>query len=363
MNTYVVNRKDLLYNIETIKNHAGEAVFYGVIKGNGYGLGLLPMAEALRESGVDHFAVTEVHEVAALREAGYQQEEILMIRATALPQELESLHRLNAVISISDMACAKAAQEVAERLGSPFSCHLKIDTGMGRYGFYPGCEDEMAEAYGMRMLHFTGIYTHFHSAFCNEAETWNQFQQFLRVCDNLTARGISLGIRHCCNSCAFVQYKDMHLDGVRIGSALLGRILVQNDLNLRRIGWCESQIETIRPLPKGHFVGYGAAWRARRDSRIGVCGVGYLHGFHVESGEDIFTFKACFRNALHYLKAWLKKEAVYIQVNGKPAKVVGHIGMVQTMFDVTELDCQIGDPIRLEINPLMLSYTPVEFRE
>lgn len=66
------------------KRAAGTPI-YGVIKGNGYGLGLVPMAEALSQAGIQRFAVTELWEIRALREAGFETQEILMMRATCIP--------------------------------------------------------------------------------------------------------------------------------------------------------------------------------------------------------------------------------------------------------------------------------------
>jgi alanine racemase len=250
--------------------------------------------------------------------------------------------------------------QVAKEADTVFPCHVKIDTGMGRYGFFPEETGEIAQVYGLRHLNPTGIYTHFHSAFCNEDTTRQQFGAFQKVCDTLTQQGLSIGLRHCCNSSAFLQYPEMHLDAVRVGSALLGRLAFPNDLT--RIGWCESKVEVLRELPKGHSVGYGAAWKARRPTKIAVCGVGYFHGFGAESGNDIFRFRDCVRGGLGYVKAFLRKKAFYVSVNGKPARVLGHIGMVQTICDVTDIPCQVGDPIRIEINPLLLKGMEVRFQ-
>ena len=119
-------------------------------------------------------------------------------------------------------------------------------------------------------------------------------------------------------------------------------------------------MELIREIPKGHTVGYGAAWKAKRPTRIAVCGVGYFHGFGAEKGNDLFRFRDCVRGGLGYVKAFLKKKAFYVSVNGKQARVLGHIGMVQTIFDVTDIPCEVGDPVRLEINPLLVKGMDVD---
>lgn len=362
MKAYVVNRADLQDNIRILKEKAGSAAVYGVIKGNGYGLGLIPMANALKAGGVDRFAVTELSEVSALRENGFPTEEILMMRATCLPEELSPLLQLNATATIGSLECAKIMDKVAGEAGKTFLCHIKVDTGMGRYGFHPNEIAELKQVFSLPNLKITGIYTHFHTAFSSEKATREQFSQFKSVLDALSQLGYDLGTRHCCNSSAFLKYPEMHLDAVRLGSALLGRLSFPGDMGLKRIGWCESRVEMIRELPKGHSVGYSATWTAKRPTRIAICGVGYYHGFGAEHADDTFRFMDCLRGGLHYVKAFLKRKALYVQINGAPARVLGHIGMVQTICDVTDIPCNPGDTIRLEINPLMVKDMDVEYR-
>ncbi len=362
MKTYVVEQAALEHNIRILKEKAGDTPIYGVIKGDGYGLGLLKMAEALRNGGIDRFAVTEPQDVRRLRDNGFPEEEILMLRATELREELLELLELNATGTAGSLDCARAMNEAAREVGKTFACHIKIDTGMGRYGFHPGEIAEIAQVYEMEHLRVTGIYTHFHSAFSSQKDTCSQFSAFKGVCDALESRGLQIGLRHCCNSSAFLKYPEMHLDGVRLGSALLGRLSFPGDMGLQKLGWCESRVELVREIPKGHSVGYGAAWRAKRPTRIAVCGVGYFDGFGAEKGNDIFRFRDCVRGGLGYVKAFLKKKAFYISINGKPARVLGHIGMVQTICDVTDIPCQVGDPIRIEINPLLKKDMDVEYR-
>ena len=361
MNAYIVDRSGLMENIRLLKEQAGSTPIYGVIKADGYGLGLLPMAEALRAGGIDRFAVTELSELQALRAGGFETEEILMLRATCLPEELEALLRLRATATVGSLECARAMDAVAEAAGAVFPCHIKIDTGMGRYGFLPADHEALKQVYGLSHLQPTGIYTHFHSAFCNDGDTRAQFSAFQGVLEFLSAQGIDPGLRHCCNSSAFLKFPDMYLDAVRIGSAFLGRMSFPDGLGLIRLGWLRSQVELIREIPKGHTVGYGAGWKAKRPTKIAVCGVGNFHGFGAEKGNDIFRFRDCVRGGLGYVKAFLRKRAYYAEIHGRRARVLGHIGLVQTVLDVTDIPCEVGDPIRFEVNPLMCKGVPVQF--
>lgn len=362
MKAYIVEQDLLTENLRILTEKAGEAAIYGVIKGNGYGLGLLPIAHALWDAGITRFAVTEIEEVQALREGGFQEAEILMMRETALPEELELLLSLDAIATVGCPETADAMEAVAAAAERKFPCHVKIDTGMGRYGFLPGDTEGVSAIYGRTSLDVQGIYTHFHSAFSSEKDTHAQFAAFQGVLSALDSAGIAPGVRHCCNSSAFLKYPEMHLDAVRLGSAILGRLSFPGVTDLKPLGYCEAQVELLRDLPKGHTVGYGAPFHLKRPTRIAVCGVGYYHGFGMESGEDLFRFRDCVRNALSAVKALLTRRKVYGTVNGKPARVLGHIGMVQTIFDVTDIPCQVGDPIRLAIGPLKVKGLEVRFR-
>lgn len=360
MKAYIVEKADLIENIRILREKAQDTPIYGVIKGNGYGLGLRELASALREGGVDRFAVTDVRDVVTLREHGFQ-EEILMLEGTCIAEELEILLTQGAVATIGNLDCANAMNAVAEKTGKKLPCHLKIDTGMGRFGFLPEDTGTIDAVMAMEHLDIQGIYTHFHTAFASEKATKSQFAAFKTVCDRLAEKGYSL-TRHCCNSSAFLKYPEMHLDAVRLGSAILGRLSFPGDLGLNRIGWCEAPVELVRSLPKGHTVGYGAAWKAKRETTIAICGVGYFHGFGAEKGNDLFRFRDCVRGGLSYVKAFLKKKAIYITVNGKSARVLGHIGMVGTVIDVTGVDVQPGDTVRLEINPLLQKELEITYR-
>ena len=362
MKAYIAEKARLDGNMDFIRRHAGDAVIYGVIKGNGYGLGLLPMAHYLREQGITRFCVTEVTEVRALREGGFDTAEILMMRETGLEEELEQLLELGAVASVGCLPTAEKMARIALAAGKEFPCHVKIDTGMGRYGFLPHETDAAAQVYRMEGLSVQGIYTHFNSAYDNETATREQFAAYTGILNTLRDAGISVGIRHCCNSSAFLKYPEMHLDAVRLGSAPLGRLAFGGFPELKPVGFCEAQVEVIRQIPAGHSVGYGAGWTAKRPTKIAVFSVGYFHGFGAPARNDLYRFKDCLIGVLSNVKAFLTRKAIYVTVNGKPARVLGHVGMVQTVCDVTDIPCEVDDPVIVDINPLKVKNLPVIFR-
>lgn len=111
---------------------------------------------------------------------------------------------------------------------------MKIDTGMGRYGFLPREMDKILSVYQyMDGIAVSGIYTHFACAFLSEKKTREQYEQFRYVVDQIAGKGFETGEPHCCNSAAFFRWPDMHMGGVRIGSAWLGRMSARGNFGLR----------------------------------------------------------------------------------------------------------------------------------
>ena len=363
MKRYLVERELIQNNIQVLQKKAGSAVIWAVLKGNGYGLGLLPMAETCRAAGLDHFAVTEIAEARALREGGFETEPILMLQPTADADEITALLPLHVIFTISSTEDASVLAGLAAQAGVTAEAHIKIDTGMGRYGFLPDELDQLLPIFKyMPGLHVTGIYTHLHSAFCNQKATIAQAEAFQGVLDKLHAEGCDTGMAHMLNSAGLLKYPEYAMDGVRVGSAILGRVSVRGNWGLARIGECQATVEELRWLPKGHSCGYGAGWTAKKPTRVAVFSVGWYHGFGVEMGNDLFRFRDCLRGILRNLKQMIFKKHLYVTVNGKKCRVLGHIGMLHTCVDVTKLQCAVGDTAIFDIKPLLLKGIEVVYR-
>ena len=363
MKRYLVERELIQNNIQVLQKKAGSAVIWAVLKGNGYGLGLLPMAETCRAAGLDRFAVTEIAEARALREGGFETEPILMLQPTADADEITALLPLHVIFTISSTEDASVLAGLAAQAGVTAEAHIKIDTGMGRYGFLPDELDQLLPIFKyMPGLHVTGIYTHLHSAFCNQKATIAQAEAFQGVLDKLHAEGCDTGMAHMLNSAGLLKYPEYAMDGVRVGSAILGRVSVRGNWGLARIGECQATVEELRWLPKGHSCGYGAGWTAKKPTRVAVFSVGWYHGFGVEMGNDLFRFRDCLRGVLRNLKQMVFKKHIYVTVNGKKCRVLGHIGMLHTCVDVTKLPCAVGDTAVFDIMPLLLKGIEVVYR-
>lgn len=361
MNCYVVDRGALSRNIKKLQERAGDAAIWAVVKGDGYGLGIHSLAEVLRENGIHRFCVTEPREAASLRESGSPDEEILMLRETVDPDELAALADAGAILTIGSTEAAEAVNKFAEERGVTLPVHIKIDTGMGRYGFFPTQTEQVAEIYRtMPHLHPCGIYTHFNCAFADKKRTRRQLTAFSMANLELLSDEIYTGTGHWCNSSAFLRFPEiLHGDAVRLGSALLGRMSFPTDLEL--IGYVRSRVDAMHMLPKGHTTGYGAMWRAKKDTPIAIIPVGWYHGFQVSCQPSLARRRDALRAVFSSAKQVLRPRRVYVEINGKRCPVVGAVGMLHIAVDVSSVSCAVGDPVVLQVNPLHVKGMPIVF--
>lgn len=361
MSVYVVSRDRLAHNISELKRKANGVPIWAVVKGDGYGLGLLPLAEVLREHGIDRFCVTELSEAQRLRQNGFTEEKILMLRSLSDRETVARLMDLRVILTVGSFDAVQTAEAAAAERSDVAEVHLKIDTGMGRYGFFPENVDAIASVYcDCKHLAVSGIFTHFNCAFCDDERTRAEFRAFCGVLDALHSRGIETGTAHCCNSSAFLKFPEMHLDGVRLGSAILGRMAFPT--RLRPVGSAQSQIDELHSVKKGGTTGYGAVWKAKRDSTLAIVPVGWYHGLLAGTKENRSRVRDCLRGIFSNLVALVRKERTMVEINGKSCPIVGLIGMLHCAVDVTGLDCACGDRVVLPINPLHLKGISIQFR-
>ena len=360
----VVEREKVRSNIKKVRQRAGSATVYGVLKGNAYGFGLLEMADMLRDEGISHFAITEPRDLVILRNSGFVDEEVLVMRSTSIPEEIEKIIEYNGVATIGSYDAAVAINGIAEKNATNAEAHIEIDTGMGRYGFLPGEMDKLLHIYSyMDGLDLCGIYTHFHSAFCNKKATDLQMVSFRSVIRQLQEKGFDPGVCHCCNSAGLLRFPNYAMDAVRVGSAILGRLSFKGSYNLKRVGTLEATIDELRWLPKGHTCGYGAGWRAKKPTRIAVLPVGWYNGFGCQMGNDLTRRKDSLRGIFSNLRHLIFGRKGYsVLLGGKRCRVLGHIGMLHTVVDVTNVNCKLGDKAVFDVNPLMLKGVDVVFQ-
>ena len=353
MKYLLVEKDKIVSNINLIREKAGESELIAVLKANAYGLGLKEIYPVLRECGVRKLAVTEPEDALKLRSIGAEDEEILVLRSTACPEDIKKILDSCATATIGSYDAAVALNGMAENEGLSCDVHIKIDTGMGRYGFEPSETERIISVFSyMSNLNVTGMYTHFSSAYLSPAKTKAQHEAFLKVAESVRKAGFDPGMLHDCNSAALFTCLDDTLDAVRIGSAIGGRMTAKGSFGLKKTGILCSQISEIRWLPKGHGIGYGSAFVTKKPMKIGVIPVGTADGFMVEKARDSFRLRDCIRYALSDLSRIVRRRSQYVSIGSKKARIVGHVGTTHTTVDLTETDCTVGADVQMELSPI-----------
>lgn len=349
MSRYVIDKKLLEENIKLIKDKAGVPLI-GVVKGNGYGFGIKEFSTILKENGIKTFAVTEVDDIAELKEV-LDNEDILVMRSTCIEDEARLVAENGCIATIGSLNSATVMDKVSKDLGVKTKCYLKIDTGMGRYGFMPSEVESAIRCYDFENLDFIGAYTHFSSAFTNTELTKAQLAIFKDTMAQIEKAGKNVGILHAANSPALLNVSDVCLDSVRVGSAFTGRVITQSKTKLNRLGRLEAEVIEIKTVPAGYSVGYNGLYKTKRETKIAIVPIGHYDGFGLTKEKEI----ADLRSVLSQLKKYLNKKQMYVKIEGRMYSVIGEIGLSHTAVDVTGSDVKIGDTASVDISPLMVN--------
>lgn len=248
-----------------------------------------------------------------------------------------------------------ALNALAEGRSTVAEAHVQLDSGMGYGGFVLEDTDKILSVFqNLQSVAISGVYTHFQSASVSEKAVAAQLEAFEAVVKQIQRAGFETGTVHAAGSFSTIQYDFSHLDAVRVGSALLGRCKRTKDDGLQRVGFCEATIEDVRWLPAGHTVGYEHPVRLRKPTRVATLAVGYQNGLGVSAPRPVSFWAALFRRR--------KKELPAVRVAGQKAKVIGRIGAMETLVDVTNVRCAGGDLAQLEMDPLFAKGMPREYR-
>ena len=358
MNTLVINKEDLRHNINKIKEYAkksgqddaGKDVkIIAVVKGNGYGMGIVEYTKFLIDNGISMFAVSTMEEALKLRKEGIK-EEILMLSSTAIEDDVRTLVKNKIILTIGSKEDIIIAEKIGKEENQTIRVHLKIDTGFGRYGFVYSKRDEMVEALkNIQNVKIEGTYTHFSISFFDEKYTKLQFKRFIDVIEVLKMNKIETGMLHVCNSSAFVKYREMHLNAVRIGSAFLGRLSFENNVGLKKIGYLESAVSEIKDLPKGFNVGYSNTYKTKTETKIAVIPCGYMDG--IINNRDMFRTIDKLRYIVRDIKDFFKKQKIYIKIKDKNYEIIGRIGTYHIICNISNSDIKIGNKVIINVNP------------
>ncbi len=352
MTTYHINKKDIISNYQILAAQTSATVV-PMLKADGYGLGAQRLVEILESTGVNRFAFSRMEEALDIE----TDSEIWVLSCYHDEQHLKPMLVRGFTVAVDSLEQCKLISRIASELNVTAKVHVAMDTGFGRFGFLPEQIDDIVAACRLEHICAEGIFSHLGAAFFYKDDFADrQLEIFLQVIGQLEQRGITFALRHIANSSALLRDKKFHLDVVRVGSALLGRLPVAFDLPLKRVGSLTSPVIDIRTLKKGHNIGYGKVYRLKRDTKVAVLAVGSADGVQLTKAYDAFRFRDLCRYGLAVFKMMLKKDnRMYVTLGGKRVPVLGRVALTHTMIDVTDVECSIGDVAEIPISPLYVS--------
>jgi alanine racemase len=344
-----VDLEALRHNYEIVRQKIGPGVkLLGVVKADAYGHGAVEVSRLWEEVGIDMLGVTTIDEGQQLRQAGITVP-ILVFRPF-LPEEISRIAQLDLTATVASRETIHWLKQWLEKNEGTIKVHLKVETGMGRYGFWPQEVGSAArELLAIPGLHLEGVYSHLATAMWkNKSYSRKQFRLFQEVCTDLEKAGIKGLIKHIANSAAVMELPEMYLDMVRVGTLLYGQypVLSQKRNVELKDTWClKAKVTYIRKLPCGHTVGYGRTFKSRRPTLVAVLSVGFVEGIQVEPllkpAGFLDLLKGTAKLFLRYL-GW-EKFRPPVLFPGGVGRIIGKVGMQLTMVDVSGVqDMQVG---------------------
>ena len=191
MKNLIIDKQAIRNNLGIIKSRARGIEIIGDLSADAFGLGLVETARILREEGVMTFAVSDPRDAERLRNAGFTEERLMMLRSTADSQEINDLMELGVVCTVGSYEAAVAINGIAEARSTVAEVQIKSDTGLGRYGFLPAETDKIASIYKyMTNLAVVGVFSTYSQSYKSEKITRQEFDLFQETLDKLTEMGL-----------------------------------------------------------------------------------------------------------------------------------------------------------------------------
>jgi len=305
-------------NLRALQCHVGQAVeIIAVVKANAYGHGAVPVARVALESGAARLAVHRATEGVELRQAGIQAP--ILVMGYTPPDGARLVVDYNLTPSLITIEFAQALSAYASATGITLPVHVKVDSGMGRYGLMPGeVLDFLSALEQLPGVSLQGLFTHFATAdWADQTYVRQQLRLFKQMVRDVRQAGFEVPLVHAANSAATLYLPEAYFNAVRPGLALYG--MHPSDerspvFDLKPALTLKSTVSRVRDLPTGTGVSYGRTYVTQKPTLAALIQVGYGDGYH---------------------RALSNRGAVLIR--GQPAPIIGRICMDQFVVDVSSI--------------------------
>src|SRR3954451_8880386 len=305
----------IVANWRKLEKTAVPAECAGVVKADAYGCGADQVARALANAGCKTFFVATLDEARVVRSAA----------PTATIYTLDGFFQ-NTGDTYAAIDCKPVIgdlNELAEwdvfcrRAGWNGGAAIHIDTGMNRLGL------TIAEAQGIIPRINAGdhgitlVMSHLVSAeHLNNQTNSKQLTVFREIASLFSGVPASLA-----NSSGIFLGPQFQFDLVRPGAALYGvNPTPEADNPMQPVVELKARIVQIRNVERGHTVGYGGTWTARRPTRLAIVAAGYADGYFRAGSSNSGT------------------RGAEVVVSGTRCPVAGRISMDLTAIDVSDME-------------------------
>nr|WP_239579685.1 alanine racemase [Microlunatus panaciterrae] len=273
-------------NVDTLRAHVHPAAMMIVVKAEGYGHGLLPIAAAARERGIEWLGAATPAEALALREGGDTGRVLTWLYGP--DTDLTPLVAADIDVSAQSeeqIARLVAAAGTVERVAR---VHLKVDTGLSRNGAtvddWPRVCAAAVEAEETGAVEVVGVWSHFAASDePGHPSVAAQLQVFRAACEVAEEIGVRPRVRHLANSAAALLLPEAHFDLVRVGIAAYGvepapGLATLAGIQLQPVMRLRAQLANVKQIAAGTGVSYGHTWVADRATTVGLVPLGYADG-------------------------------------------------------------------------------------
>ena len=305
-------------NIKYLMAKSGKPAL-AVVKADGYGHGLLPVAKSALSAGASWLGVALLEEAKALKQGGINAPIIAWL--TPVTDDFASAISEDIDIAIPSLAHLEAITSATKSLGKCARIHLEVDTGMSRGGALHEWSELVRSAKSYQdsgLIKVIGIWSHFARADEAGHEFNNkQLENFKSAVAEAKSVGITPEVIHLSNSAAAINDADSHFDLLRLGIAIYGlspdfsHMGSSEKLNLKPAMSIRARIHLVKDIPAGSQVGYGGSAITKVDTKLGVIAMGYSDGIP--------------RNA---------NSEAGVLVGNKRAPIIGRVSMDQFVVDL-----------------------------
>ena len=302
---------------------AGDVGVMAIVKANAYGHGMLEVAHALAED-VNYFGVSSFTEGDKLRKGGILSP--ILILSSILPYEMGVAIEEDHTLTISEIGYARAVNVHGEGKRKNVKVHIKVDTGMGRWGLpYRDAFAQIKEICRFPFLNVEGIFTHFTVADNEHLDyTDRQIELFKALRDELAAAKITFKYVHAANSAGIINFRESHFNLVRPGIMIYGyypQEYLHKKLDLEQALSLKGRISLIKEFGPRRGVSYGRKFVTTQHTKIGIVPIGYSHGY-----------------------PYALSQKAHVLIKGKRYPVAGSVCMDYSMIDLGEADdIMVGD--------------------